>query len=115
MIHLGLVGRGMSIQKSPGNPVTCWRAGYLIVFRFITLEEFFLLGALFFVFLLLSTLFFPLKDLVLHVVLASVGERLLELAMGLIQSGSFCDLTKEIRMYLKSWHLDSSHIRLCHF
>lgn len=95
--------------------MTHWGAGYLTVFHFITLEEFFLLRALFCNFLLLNTLFFLLRDLLLHVVLASVGERLLELAVGLIQSGSFCDRTKEIRIYLKIWHLGSFHFRLCHF
>lgn len=82
--------------------MTHWGTVYLIGFHFITLEEFFLLGTLFCIFLLLNTLFFPLKYLLLHVVLVSVGERFQELATGLIQSGSFCDPTKEIRIHLKS-------------
>lgn len=91
------------VSRGPlGNPMTHWGTGYLTGFHFITLEEFFLLGTLFCIFLLLNILFFPLKYLLLHVVLASVGERLQELATGLIQSGSFCDPTKEIRIYLKS-------------
>lgn len=77
---------------------------------FVTLEDFFSLGALSYIFVFLSISFIPLKDLALHAVLPSAEGRLLEFGRSVISlTLSFNDPAKEIRIYC------SSNTRLCPF